>query len=307
MDCIHFIIDGDESPNNTTINNKSSNQSRIATDIIIYFSASIIISLFSTMANFGLIIGLKKTNKKLTLSQKLYIYLSLTDGIVALIMPYYPSLEMLSITDCRTGGFGTTISMYGQVTSFGTFITISYLRNLAIRKPFYMIPKVTVYSTLVCWNLFAALMALRTFFTYKMSYSSQTLFYTHWLCVGLGTALFVIVASILNLWSKKILETRSGVYSSEIELQQQKRNKTAVKILNIILAIYAVCMLPLSIYLTILGAIMFDYKGKEDFLRSVYSIFSYFHLPIFPCSGLNALAYMLKDKKIRKFYKQSLC
>ena len=98
---------------------------------------------------------------------------------------------------------------------------------------------------------------------------------------------------------------QSQISTSENELQQLKRNKTAVKILNIILLIYGICMLPLSIYYLLLGAIMFDYKGNED--RSVYGIYSYISLPVFPCSGLNALAYMLKDKKIRIFYRRLLC
>uniref|UniRef100_A0A7M5WKR4 Uncharacterized protein n=1 Tax=Clytia hemisphaerica TaxID=252671 RepID=A0A7M5WKR4_9CNID len=217
-------------------------------------------------------------------------------------MPYYSFLEMLNFPDCLALSIGTAVSIYAQLTSFGTLIMISYLRNLAIRKPFYTVPQRKVYSALICWNLFAVLAAVEAYLIYKLPYLSQV----HWFLAGLITGLVVTLATILNIWSKRILGKRSRVSSTDIEVQQHKRNKAAVKILNIILLIYAVCIMPFSIYMIILGVVMVEYKGKEDLLRSVYSLFSYVHLLIFPCSGLNALAYLLKDKKIKNYYKRLL-
>ena len=287
-------------------NNKSTNQFQNVWGIASYSSAYCVL-VFSLLANLGLIVGLKKTNKKLTLSQKLYIYLSITDGILALILLYYAMIEILSLSTCTSASIGSAVSVYALVASFGTFTMISYLRNLAIRKPFYTAPKHTVYFALAFWNLIVALMGINAFFAYEPIYSSQTLYSTHWLYTGLVIALFFTSATIFNIWSKRILDRQSHISTSEIELHQQKRNEKAVKILNIILLIYAVCMLPLSIYLVVLGSVMFDFKGKANTLSSVYGIFSYMYQPVFPCSGLNALAYMMKDKRIRKFYRRLLC
>ena len=61
-------------PFNTTTNNKTTvvkNQVVVYEMLMIAFNSAFIIS-----TNLALVIGLKKTNKQLTLSQKLYIYLS---------------------------------------------------------------------------------------------------------------------------------------------------------------------------------------------------------------------------------------
>ena len=261
------------------------------------------IYLFSILSNFGLIVGLKKTNEKLTMSQKLYIYLSITDAATGLFTPYFVALDFASLNNCTTESLGTAILIYTFSLGIGTFLFISYLRNLAIRKPFYTVPNKTIYLGTAGWNLLMMLMSLFSFFTYEPTFTSRTLYNVNWLFTGFSMILMVSLVTLLNIWSKRVLTKQSNVFKTvnEVEARRKKRNKTAVAILNRISLIYAFCILPLSIYHVVLGALI--YHGDVSLLTAAHSVMTFMLLPLFPCSGLNALAYMLKDKKIRKFYK----
>ena len=107
--------------------------------------------LFIITINLMLIIGLRRTNKKLTMSQKLYIYLSSTDSIVgfyliSILIQYILNSSGLAINcpDIKNLLLGTHIS---YCIGMGTFLVISYLRNIAIRKPFHFVQNRTVYCT----------------------------------------------------------------------------------------------------------------------------------------------------------------
>eukprot|EP00111_Clytia_hemisphaerica_P000457 TCONS_00001293-protein len=165
-----------------------------------------VFAVFVAITNFALIIGLKKTNKKLTISQKLYIYLSLTDTIVGMIcLPYFVMVDVLSIGSCVTQSIGMAMSVYSFGVGLGTFLGISYLRNLAIRKPFNDIQNKTVYSFLVLWNIYIVLKSTFTFFTYDPRYTSYALYCSYWIYVGSVTTIEVLAIVILNTWSKRAL------------------------------------------------------------------------------------------------------
>ena len=199
MECITdlFITDGNDVSNNITNNRSITNPSQKPEVIVIVtYSAAYLISLFSILANIGLINGLKKTNKKLMMSQKLYISLSISDGIFALILPYHATLDMLTLSTCTTVSIGLCMSVYTLITSFGTFVIISEIWPLG--NCFILSPKHKVYFTLAFWNLLAALMGIKTFFTHEPC-SSQKLHPTHWLFTGLWTTfLFTSAKRPLN-------------------------------------------------------------------------------------------------------------
>ena len=119
MDCFFpFYLRGNH-PTNITIS--SHNQTSINGEKdIIPFTAITITYLFSTIANFSLIFGLKKTNTKLTISQKLYIYLSFTDAFFSLIMFVMVLLEFLPDQILADGGFTIEI----ELAERGAFLKI---------------------------------------------------------------------------------------------------------------------------------------------------------------------------------------
>ena len=268
------------------------------------------IYLFSTATNTALVFGLKKTNKKLTMPQKLYIYLSITDGMTGLFMPYFAILDLASATTCTTFSIGMSTSMYTFGLGLGTFFVISYLRNFAIRKPFSVISDKVVYVVLIIWNVLTALWGLFSFFTYEPIYAKHLFYCLLWILSGVLMTFMVILVTYLNILSKKVLTKESQTDSpleNAVERRRRKRNKTAVSILNVISLIYAICVLPLSFYYMVLGILMALYRDNEPLLTLFFYISPFIHLPLFPCSGLNAMVYMLKDRSIKRFYKLLLC
>ena len=309
MNCFFpFYLRGNH-PTNITIS--SHNQTSINGEKdIIPFTAITITYLFSTIANFSLIFGLKKTNTKLTISQKLYIYLSFTDAFFSLIMFVMVLLEFLPAiapASCTITSMGTSLATYTCGLSLGTFLSISYLRNQAIRKPFNSVIHKAVYLTLAGWNVITLATSILVFFAYEPTQISKTLYAFSWTFIGTLITVMVILVVFLNGWSKNTLSRQSRVFDSqnEIEIRRRKLNKTAVAILNIISFIYVLCVLPLGIYYVIIGVLTWIHE--DDLLLPILHISRIMNLPLFPCSGLNSLAYMLKDKAIRKFYKRWLC
>ena len=261
--------------------------------------------IFAIITNFALIFGLKKTNKTLTLSQKLYIYLSITDVATGILVPYYIiTFHITPSAWCTANSIGVVIAIYTFGISVGTFLTISFLRNVAIRKPLYFIPSRIVYLWLAGWHVFIISMSLFGFFTYDPDYASHTLYITHWLFLGLAIILVISISATLNIWSTKVLARQSSISSTlnDIEFRRGKRNKTAVTILNILTLLLVLCVMPLSIYYIVLG--IFMYRENEALVQSAYDMIMFLHMPLFPCSGLNALVYVLKNQKIMRFYRR---
>ena len=129
--CVPFLYNSTNN-NNTTV---------VKHQLVVYEMVMIgIFSAFLITTNLALVIGLKKTNKQLTTSQKLYIYLSLNDSIVGFVsLPYMFIVYYLSIDYCVLLSTNRAIMMYTFGLSLGTFAVISILRNVVISKPFYKV------------------------------------------------------------------------------------------------------------------------------------------------------------------------
>ena len=98
---MYLFIHGEKSNNNTT-NNVNQQYAGRSTRFYVQLYFCCFIYLFSTITNFALVFGLRQTNKRLTPSQKLYIYLSITDTLNGMFMPYFVTLEAASIDNCTT-------------------------------------------------------------------------------------------------------------------------------------------------------------------------------------------------------------
>ena len=161
-ECMPFIH------NLTYINEKlPSEQKKLDKNKSIFLVASLLLlACFIVTSNVTLVVGLRKTNKQLTISQKLYTYLSLSDSIVGIVcLPYYAIVNAFSINTCRLRSIGNTISAYSFGVSLGTFLLISVLRNIAIRKPLYIVEKKIVYLVLIVWNFHVILGGILSFFS----------------------------------------------------------------------------------------------------------------------------------------------
>ena len=167
--CIVFIhnvsltSNNNDSVQNAFVQSYYSGSLLVASRIFLPCSAA-----FITFINLPLIIGLKKTNKRLTISQKLYVYLSLTDIIMGFVgLMFFFITDITDKANCETFGIGMTINAYFFNVGFGTFVIISFLRNYVIRKPLEVIRSKTLKVMLILCQIYGILMGLLSFRIYS--------------------------------------------------------------------------------------------------------------------------------------------
>ena len=135
--------------------------------------------------------------------------------------------------------------------------------------------------------------------------------------MALGIIVKKIVILLINRHSYKALINQSK-HPTNVAISRsscnnakevrRKRNLEAVRTLQKISMTYAICYLPASLYYLLLVAMILNYKGNETLLSQIYDTFAVFHTPLFLCSGINALIYMAKDRRIVNYYKRKcLC
>ena len=265
-----------------------------------------VIAIFVSATNFALIFGLKKTNKKLTMSQKLYIYLSATDSITGLIgLPYFVISNLLGQRSCTLDGIGLAINDYAYSVSHCTFFIISYLRNLAIRKPFVIANQRVIKTVIICFNIFMLVSCTKQYFIYNPDYNTPALFATMLLYTGIEHLTAIVGTLYINSRSKIILNNQctDDILSDINKEITNKRNRTAVSILNRISLIYGVCGIQFCIFYISLAMLTLNPSvANAKTIELMYEVYSFVHCIIFISSGANAIVYMAKDKKIKRYY-----
>ena len=124
----------------------------------------------------------------------------------------------------------------------------------------------------------------------------------------------ILIIVTCNYGSKRSLTNpisikQRGDDQNHFEEQRRKRNQKAVAILTTISVVYVICTLPASLYNILLGVSLMYYNKNEELFNLVsdYKFFGFMYVPALMCSGFNALVYMLKDKKIKKYYYRQFC
>ena len=295
---------------NETLTNEQNKLDGKSTMIVVLLFA---LACFVVTTNLALVIGLRRTNKQLAISQKLYSYLSMTDSIIGIIcLPYFAIVNVFSTNNCKLRNIGSTITVYSFGVGLGTFAVISILRNIAIRKPLYVVKNKIIYLVLIVWHVYVILGSLLSFFTYEPTYSSKTLSRFSSVYAGVNVLIQILIIVTCNLWSRRALTkqkpaNRSENEKNQIEEQKRKRNQKAAGILSAISVVYVLCTLPLSLFYILLGVLLMFYERNAEPIKASGSLYRFIHLPVFLCSGFNALVYMLKDKEIKKYYARQFC
>ena len=150
--------------------------------------------------------------------------------------------------------------------------------------------------------------SLLSYFTNDPAFTSYAIYSFASMYAGINIFIQILIIVTCNLWSRRTLMKQKPANRSEdeknhIEEQKRKRNKKAAGILSAISVVYVLCTLPLSVHYILLGFILLIHKKDKDLFNAVFhSLDEFIHLPLFLCSGFNALVYMLKDKEIKKYY-----
>ena len=270
------------------------------------------VALFSILiltTNLALVFGLRKTNKTLTLSQKLYTFLSITDAAVgAISMPYLLAINLMGYNTCTATAAGLVFTFYSFGVGMGTFFTISMLRNLAIRKPLLPISGRRVKIGLLLWNIYIVLKSVMTFFVYTPEHTSKALSMIYWFIISILTTVEISLIAFLNISSRKDLaRKRKHSLDKDLAALRKKRHNRAVVTLSLITLVYAVCFVPVSIFYFVLAVLVAQTDVNVSTVNTMNKAFVATHLPMFLCSGFNALVYMFRNPDIRRYYKDMFC
>jgi len=272
---------------------------------------SISITLYVMMSNIMLIYGLYKTNRKLTLTKKLFVYLSCVDLILIIVsfiittVIYYGNNLSYNIRFAFT-----SISMSLGLLSFEIFWTISTIRYLSIKKPLLQINTLFVNLALTLEFLLVVLFGNFHFISTRQTNATSlmvmnvllTIVYT----IGLPFVLTLNMkaCSILRFCRKKV---DNGNFSSSNGTDPiVKRKRKAAKTLFIISIFYLICNLPLILFTS--WKTLEEILGNYVFSPQHFKWMSYILWVMLVNTGVNATIYIIHSKKIRCYYKSKfLC
>ena len=272
------------------------------------FYIELIIFTVVFVLNLMLIFAFYKTSRPFSVTAKLFIYLSIIDLIG--VTSFITNLLLVTFNEQMTCALFLSIFSFSQFVMFtGTYLfcTISVLRLISLRKPFLYIRMRYVYYALFVeilistsssfWSLLYIenQFGIRFMQTASIVVSTAQLFFV-------GSTLIVNVLSYTQL-TERASSVKQNKYAVELgyngpthentDQEQSARNKReAVKTLIYITVVCLVCHTP-YVVVNIFAA---TGKWEDMTLRGVCSTLAVCN------SGLNALIYMLRTKKIRQVY-----
>ena len=262
-----------------------------------------VLSFLIVCLNLLLIHGLRKTNRNLNLSQKLYTYLACTDIMQCLLSAFFCIFELLFKGDRGLGKvvqvFTVTSVAFMVYTGAGTLIVISIIRNLAIRKPLLETKWKWVMKRLVGWFCYAVICSVFQMLIHLPATQSYNLMFWGLLITSCHVLILVTCILSYNIWSVKCLTGRDGGNCT-----RHKRNVKAVGTLNLITLLYVLCFFPLCVYYLTMALFM---KQNVTLFREGIMFYSLFNSYPFCCPGFNAIIYVKRDKKILRYYKNWFC
>ena len=211
-------------------------------------------------------------------------------------------VDITDASSCTSFAIGMTIAVYPFYIGLGTFVTISYLRNHVIRKPLQVISRTAIKIMMIVSQVYAILVGFLCYFAYSQKYTSKTLYSTYWWISSLSEGAVLLTIILLNCWSTKFLAHQSEVNDlNTTEERTRKRNQAAVGILNMISLVYFLCTMPVLIYYIVFVIVFMTYTSDSELFYQLNDYFAFIHLPLFLCSGFNALVYILKDRNITRY------
>lgn len=253
--------------------------------------------------NIVLIVGLIKTNKVLTRSQKLYIFLSATDAALGLCVTItkIASLSSTVKIPCARpfgGSLGIGVINFLTQSGAGTFLVIAILRNFAIRKPLKHFETKWVVTLISIWLLITTIQSGWAYIIFSPEYTSREYVISGWLILNVSRTGIIAMVIVFNAWSTKHLRQHK---SNNITNQtRHKQNYKAVVTLNLITIVYVLCFLPCIIfYFTMLHFLLHNHI---DLVSEGFKYYCIIYSPVYCCSGLNSIIYISKDSAIKTYY-----
>jgi len=261
---------------------------------------------FIIISSTMLIYALVKTNRILSITTKLFIYLSTCDlwiGLCTIPLQLF-AICFGSRTPCAVVGVQAFSNSFFPLVSTWTIVTLTVLRYLAIKKPL-----IKVHNGTVLFALFMQLLLSVGFSSVYVYYSMQPQLSTVmgiYLIVVSVFIFFVIGNSILLNFTvhMALRHKRENVIRTQ-SMTRNIRQKEASNTLLILLILLSICYLPNGISFLTTAYNILSHNLDKDHAYRLYTPWT--HNIMLLNSGFNSFAYIMRTRKIRQFYANLLC
>lgn len=263
-----------------------------------------IVSVAIVTPNLLLVWGIWRTNKKLNITKILFVYHSLTNNIMGLVSLPYLSLAMRLGLDCRHMAVGNSTGVFSIVVGNMTICQISFLRYLAITRPFKEIQRSLVIGATVLQ--FAVALCISAI-NYSANAISVMLYPAQ--CVVSGTLICVcIFAAILwNSMSLIFIRKQKMVAADSRNNVSARRNFKASRRLTCISVTIGILFLPTAVSYIYIGVLLIRQQIEAQLFVYLFDVGDLVFTPALLCPGISAVVYIAWDDNIKKYYRRVLC
>ena len=269
--------------------------------------------IFIASTNLLLIIGIVKTNKKLSLVNKLYILwsafdlfrLAPTSYLLSILIEMQKSVSIKLACDHYVYHI-VLFSIFGGMNT-GTFILISVLRHLSITKPLMEVKMRNVLVALLAiFIVYVVPNFILTFAAYSPKYNSYKMLLANWIFIAVVLYLAVILLLFFNTYSQIILSQKARTIWHATQEAQNRIQERAVKTLILISCVYVICYITTANYYIFIITKLIAVKQNPSAFVMIQRHFTFLNAPMSICSGMNGIAYIAKNVKIKRYYSNLL-
>ena len=256
--------------------------------------------ILALLSNVLLIFGMWKTNQKLKISQKLFIYLSII-GIISNTNHFVRTWIQVFI-DADSYFLTVQLLDYNSVTfslSVLIFTIISYIRYFTIKHPIHPTSGGKVFGLVVAASLCRVFMIVFTTIDYSHFFIKTLLIVVEFLVLVLMYANVVLnVKSFLGLRQRTHRNQPNAI--STPNQRSQARKRRSVLTLLIITFVYFITSLPLFV-------LEFQNLVKPPSRLLNFSLLELGVTLWLLNTGINSTVYIRRTKKLRHYYHRLFC
>ena len=265
----------------------------------------VILTVFVQTSNLMLIYGLYKTSRPFTIVTKLFIYLSLTDIVLNLVIILYTTSALLYSMSCLAVYLTFTFMQLAYLLGIFIFATISFLRYWSIKKPLHSIETRHLVIALIAQCIVSGLIGagFLALFNFRVSYEQMTkVNYSIPISQFLAVS-FVLIVNTMSYKKLKSMKRMSGFSADNAENTSTQRRK--------ILSEANICLLYITAFYILCPAPLFviTWFGLERLLEYSWGFYLFMATHIFYMSngGFNSMIVIIRTKNLREFYRVKLC
>jgi hypothetical protein len=281
------------------VTQKKTNQE---TYFIAFLSFLIVFILFT---NSLMIIGIWKTNKKLTKYHKLLIYTSAVDLLIGVFaVPYFIGARLINKSSCFHTMIAITIGAVVSEDGKQTILTLSIMRYRSLHSPFTQIHNSCILRVVIIQILISIGVSFLNFQLNYANVDNINMYTVQWLTFSLLTIAWIVAAVICNLLSRRTLLNKKNIQQSD---QHLERHQKAVKRMLLMCLCNIICYMPTSFYQLYAGIFTLIYPNIDlsDIILITLNL-DLLYVVMLLSPALNSLVYVIWNKRILNYYQRVL-